>query len=110
MNNKDITNNQQSIVTSPLVLPDTTTNILADASSNNFPKRQQDHANWNSPYNYNPKNLGQFGNPTSTNNNFLREFLHGKLALAAAVVQRQQLQHADYQQLSLIHIPSPRDS
>ena len=98
-----VENYQGTITSSHLVLPDTTTNILAD-TSNTIPNNQtKEYQNsWQNFYNQYPnKANGQItptNNPSNTNNNFLREFLHGKLALAAAVAQRQQFNHSDYQQ------------
>ena len=98
-----VENYQGTITSSHLVLPDTTTNILAD-TSNTIPYNQtKEYQNsWQNFYNQYPnKANGQItptNNPSNTNNNFLREFLHGKLALAAAVAQRQQFNHSDYQQ------------
>ena len=98
VNNKGTVCNQQSTITSShSVLPDTTTNILADTNSN-LPKQFKEYQNWQNLYNHPNKNAGQFPHPNNTNNNLLREFLHGKLALAAAVAQRQQLHHTEYQQ------------
>ena len=91
-------NHHSTITTSHLVLPDTTTNILADNNSNIPKQPSKEFQNWNNLYNFPTKNVGQFPNPNNTNNNFLREFLHGKLALAAAVAQRQHLHQSDYQQ------------
>ena len=98
-----VENYQGTITSSHLVLPDTTTNILAD-TSNTIPNNQtkEYHNSWQNFYNQYPnKANGQItptNNLSNTNNNFLREFLHGKLALAAAVAQRQQFNHSDYQQ------------
>merc|ERR1712223_207292 len=96
--NSNLSSGQNTIITSShLVLPDTTTNILADTSSNSIPKQPKDYHNWNNTNSFPAKHGGQLQSP-SNNNNFLREFLHGKLALAAAVAQRQQFHHSEYQQ------------
>ena len=101
VNDRDctISSGQNTIITSThSVLPDTTTNILADNNSNNTSKHTKEYQHWNNSYNFSAKQGQQFTSPSNTNNNFLREFLHGKLALAAAVAQRQQLHHSEYQQ------------
>ena len=112
-------NSNQTVTPSSLVLPDTTTNTSVDATNGNVTKQQDHCSNWNKLYNnyHQNKNFRPLVNnlsstPPTNNNNFLREFLHGKLALAAAVAQRQQLQHANYQQRNFgpppVHHPQYR--
>merc|ERR1739848_497181 len=63
INDKSTFGNHQSTNTSShLVLPDTTTNILAD-NNINIPKQpSKEFQNWNNLYNFPTKNVGQFTN------------------------------------------------
>merc|ERR1712223_1405012 len=68
--NSNLSSGQNTIITSShLVLPDTTTNILADTSSNNISKQPKDYHNWNNTNNFSAKHSGQLQSPSNNNNN-----------------------------------------